>query len=125
MVDRLARWGGRGGLLALLVGVNGCNLQTPQLDALKRNLDVDPRERVRVYESCRSRSNSYADLNGCMETEGYEFVSVLAHQDYQATECWDDRDKGNIPKAYCWSKKSAPTTPKPATPAPRADAAPN
>lgn len=89
-----------------LVGVAGC--ATPQLDALRRDFTADPRERVRIYESCRARSETFDAMNACMEGEGYRFVSA-ADQDYRATECWDDRYRSSLPKAYCWDPATEPS----------------
>ena len=108
MSDRLRMWRW-GAWLVLLATAGGCGIQAPQYEALKRNLDVDPRDRVRVYDSCRNRSHSPADLDSCMDGEGYRFVSVLADQDYQAGECWDDHYNARFPKAYCYEKKAAAT----------------
>lgn len=104
MSHRVRAWRRDAALLVLLMVAVGCGIQAPQYKALKRNLEVDPRDRVRVYDSCRNRSHSPADLDSCMDGEGYRFISALA-QDYQSGECWDDRYKGNFPKAYCYEKK--------------------
>lgn len=106
MADRFRTWRRGTGLVVVLIAAAGCGIQAPQYEALKRNLDVDPRDRVRIYDSCRNRAHSPADLDSCMDTEGYRFVSVLADQDYQAGECWDDHYQGRFPKAYCYEKKS-------------------
>lgn len=86
-------------LLVWLFTLGGCT--TPQLDALKRDLEVDPRERLRAYDSCKARSTTTEDLDSCMTGEGYRFVSV-SDQDYRAGECWNDRYAGTLPKAYCY-----------------------
>ena len=93
----------RGAGVALsLAAVTGCsNFQAPQFGALKRDLEVDPRVRVRVYDSCKSRSHTPDDLDVCMKDEGYHFVSQTA-QDYRAAECWSDRYSSTFPKAYCY-----------------------
>lgn len=91
----------RAGLLAWLLAAGGC--ATPQFDALRRELEVDPRERIRIYESCRARSDTTEAMDRCMTSEGYRFVSA-SDQDYQASECWDDRYQDTLPKAYCWDK---------------------
>jgi hypothetical protein len=94
-------------LFFLALACSGC-LQTPQLDALRRDLEMDPRERVRVYDSCRARSSTPEDLDTCMQSEGFRFIGAAA-QDYRASECWSDRYAGTIPKAYCYDRTK--TTP--------------
>jgi len=89
------------GLLVVLFTLSGC--VAPQLDALQRDLKVDPRERVRTYDSCKARSRTPADLDSCMKGEGYKFVSA-SDQDYQASDCWNDVYAGHFPKAYCYDK---------------------
>jgi hypothetical protein len=97
---------GRAWLVAWFA-LGGCNLQSPQLEALERDLSVDPRERLRVYDACRGRSRAPADLDECMKAEGYRFVAASA-QDYRASECWDDRYQGAWPPAYCYDRLPAP-----------------
>ena len=94
--------------LALLLALGGCNLQAPQLESLRRDLESDPRERVRAYDSCKARSLTPEELDTCMTKEGYRFVAVSS-QDYRASECWDDRYAQRLPKAYCFEKGAAPT----------------
>lgn len=104
MTKTVRRWGSGKRLVVLLFALGGCNVQAPQLDALRRDLKVDPRERLRVYDACRGRSRTPADLDDCMTAEGYRFLSPSA-QDYRASECWDDRYRSTWPPAYCYDKE--------------------
>lgn len=87
------------GLLLGLWALGGC--VAPQYEALKRDLEVDPRQRVRVYDSCVARSRTVDDLDNCMREEGYRFLKA-SDQDYRAGECWNSRYAGTKPKAYCY-----------------------
>ena len=99
-------WISLGGVV--LVGVmfasGGCT--APQLGALKRSLDTDPRELVRVYDACRARVETPAALDECMAASGYRFLAA-ADQDYRASECWDSRYSGRYPQAYCYVPDTA------------------
>ncbi len=94
----------RSGVVMWMLALAGCS--APQFDALKRDLEVDPRERLRAYDSCKARSTTTDDLDRCMKADGYSFVSV-ADQDYRAGECWNDRYAGKLPKAYCYDPVNA------------------
>jgi hypothetical protein len=96
----------RGASLVAWLMFGGCNLQAPQLQALERDLSVDPRERLRSYDACRGRSKEPRELDECMKGEGYRFVSASS-QDYRASECWDNRYDGGWPPAYCYDKPKA------------------
>ncbi len=99
MSMRRTELGRPAGVLLWMFALGGC--VAPQYEALKRDLEVDPRQRVRVYDSCVARSTTVDDLDDCMSGEGYRFLKV-SDQDYRAGECWNSRYAGTLPKAYCY-----------------------
>jgi hypothetical protein len=99
-------------LLAAATAVAGCVMpfggepSSPELDALRRDLQGSPMERIRAHEACAGSMPKA--VTTCMQDKGYHVIEPA--EDPRAGDCRQLLDSGDQPPAYCFARD---TTPRP------------